>query len=345
LKAVRIHAHGGIDRLCYGETDDPEIQSATDVIVKLKFAAINRIDLAIRAGVSGAKISTPRILGTDGAGTVAAVGAEVKAVRTGDAVCLYPMRGCGRCPACLTEQASSCAGRCFFGERDDGTYAEYIRVPETNCFAIPLGLSFEEAAAFPLVYVTAWRMLITHADVKPGDWVLVLGTGGGVATASLHLAIALGARVIVVSSSDAKLARALELGATHGLNYRSQDFANEARRLTEKHGVDVVVDCSGGQNWTRCFAAIARGGRLVTCSAGAGASPKNDLKRVFWNHLKIYGTMAGNRAEFYRLVAFMAVSRRKPVIDQVFPLEDAKWAQQRMQEGRQFGKIILRVDP
>jgi NADPH:quinone reductase-like Zn-dependent oxidoreductase len=345
LKAVTIHAHGGIDQLCYGETDDPEIRSSTDVIVKLKTAAVNQIDLAIRAGARGAKISSPRILGADGAGTVVAVGAGVKNVRTGDAVCLYPVIGCGRCRSCVTELECRCTARHLLGEHNHGTYGEYIRVPGKNCFAVPAGLSFEEAAAFPLVYVTAWRMLITHANLRPGEWVLIMGAGGGIATAALHLAAAIGAHIIVASSSEAKLARALELGAAHGLNYRKQEFAKEARRLTDKHGVDVVVDCSGGKNWTRCFAALARGGRLATCGAGAGASPKSDLRRVFWNHLKIFGTTAGNRAEFCRLLNFMAVSSRKPVIDQVFPLQDAKWAQQRMQDGRQFGKIVLRVSP
>jgi NADPH:quinone reductase-like Zn-dependent oxidoreductase len=345
LKAVRIHAHGGIDQLRYEKTHDPEIRSSTDVIVKLTAAAINRIDLAIRAGVRDTKISSPRILGADGAGTVVAAGTGVKNVRTGDAVCLYPVVGCGRCRPCVTEQESRCTGRHVMGEKSDGTYAEYIRVPGKNCFAVPTGLSFEEAAAFPLVYVTAWRMLITHADLRPGEWILIMGAGGGIATAALHLATMVGAKIIVASSSETKLARALELGAAHGLDYRNPEFAKETRRLTAKHGVDVAIDCSGGENWTRCLAALARGGRLVTCGAGAGASPKSDLRRVFWNHLTIFGTVAGRRAEFCRLLDFMAISHRKPVIDQVFSLQDAKWAQQRMQDGQQFGKIVLRVSP
>ncbi len=344
MKAVKIHAHGGIDQLRYGETEDPEIRGSMDVIVKLKAAAVNRIDLAIRAGVNGESLFSPRILGADGAGTVVTVGAEVKHVTPGDAVCLYPLIGCGQCRYCAIGRESSCDARKVLGERDDGTYAEYIRVPAKNCFAVPAGLSFEEAAALPLVYVTAWRMLISHADVRPGEWVLIMGAGGGIATAALQLAAAIGAHIIVTSSSEAKLARAMQLGAAHGLSYRDPEFAREVRRLTGKHGADVVVDCSGGENWAKCLAALARGGRLVTCGAGAGALAKSDLPRVFWNHLKIFGTRPGNRTEFCQLLNFMEFSFAKPVIDQVFPLEDAKWAQRRMQDGQQFGKIVLRMN-
>jgi NADPH:quinone reductase-like Zn-dependent oxidoreductase len=343
LKAVQIHAHGGIEQLRYEETKDPELRSPMDVIVKLEAAAVNPVDLAIRAGAHGGELFSPRILGADGAGTVVAVGAEVKNVKLGDAVCLYPLTACGQCRACAVGRECSCTAMQAWGEHNNGTYAEWIRVPATNCFAVPAGLSFNEAAAFPLVYVTVWRMLISHAELRPGEWVLIMGAGGGIATAALHLASAIGARILVASSNEAKLDRALELGAAHGLNYRNPDLAKEVRRLTGKRGVDVVVDCNGGENWVKCLATLARGGRLVTCGAGAGASAKTDLRRIFWNHLKIFGTTPGSRTEFSQLLNFMEVSRRKPIIDRVFPLEDAKWAQQRMQDGQQFGKIVLRV--
>ncbi|MGE5215573.1 MAG: zinc-binding dehydrogenase [Chloroflexota bacterium] len=343
MKAVQIHAHGGIEQLRYEETNDPELQSPRDVIVKLEAAALNPVDLAIRSGTRGGELFSPRILGADGSGTVVAVGAEVKNVKPGDAVCLYPLTGCGRCRTCAEGLECGCTAMQLWGEHDNGTYAEYIRVPAKNCFAVPVGLSFDEAAAFPLVYVTVWRMLIGHAELRPGERVLIMGAGGGIATAALHLASAFGARIIVTSSSEVKLARALELGAAHGLDYRNPDFPQEVRRLTGKRGVDVVIDCNGGEQWVKCLAALARGGRLVTCGANAGASVKTDLRRIFWNHLKIFGTTAGSRAEFRQLLSFMEASHRKPVIDQIFPLEDAKWAQRRMQDGQQFGKIVLRV--
>jgi len=345
LKAVQIYAPGDIGGLRYGEIPEPELQSSMDVLVKLEAAAINRLDLAMRPGAQCQKCNFPRIPGADGAGRVAAAGATVKNVAPGDAVCLYPYTGCGECRFCAEGREDRCTASRLLGESASGTYAEYIRVPAKNCFAMPVGLSFEEAAALPLAYLTAWRMLITHAGLTPGDWVLIMGAGGSVATAALLLAAAIGAHVIVTSSSEAKLNRAKRLGASYGLDYRDTNFAKEVRRLTAKRGVDVVVDSSGGENWTRCLATLARGGRLVTCGAGAGAAPKADLRRVFWNHLKIFGTRAGSRSEFRQLLSFIERSGQTPIIDRTYPLQDARWAQQRLQDGQQFGKIVLRMNP
>jgi NADPH:quinone reductase-like Zn-dependent oxidoreductase len=231
----------------------------------------------------------------------------------------------------------------FLGERDPGTYAEYVRVPARNCFPVPTGLSFEQAAAFPLVYITLWRMLITNADLKPGEHVLILGIGGGVASASLQLAASIGTHVIVTSGSDEKLAQAKRYGAEHGINYRTMDFAQEVRRLTHKRGVDVVIDCVGGDGWVKSLSALAKGGRLVTCGSTAGANPKTDLRRIFWNHLKVYGSTLGSREDFRQVLNFMQTSQTKPIIDSVFPLREAAAAQQRLEQAKQFGKIVLRV--
>jgi NADPH:quinone reductase-like Zn-dependent oxidoreductase len=231
------------------------------------------------------------------------------------------------------------------GEREDGTYAEYVRAPARNCFPIPPGLSFEEAAAFPLVYLTVWRMLLTNAGLKPGEHILILGIGGGVASAAAQFAAHIGAHIIVTSSSDEKLAKGKKMGAEHGINYNSVDFAEEVRRLTGKRGVDVVVDCVGGESHVKSLSSLAKGGRLVTCGATAGAAPPTDLRRIFWNNLKIYGSTLGDRAEFREVLNFMEASRIKPVIDQVFPLREAAAAQKRMEEGNQFGKIVLSIDP
>ena len=345
MKAVRIHAHGGIDQLRYEDTEDPQLRSRNDVIVKLKAAAVNRIDLAARAGSGCRANSIPRILGADGAGTVVSVGTNARHIRPGDAVCLYPNYGCGECRFCASEQESLCSERRFLGERDDGTYAEFVRVPATNCFPIPSRLSFEEAAAFPLVYVTAWRMLITRGDLKPGESVWIVGAGGGVATAALQIAGAMGARIIVSSRDKEKLSAAKKLGAEHGIHSETAELAKAVRSLTDKRGVDMVVNCVGGETWPNSLAALARGGRLVTCGAVAGAQPKTDLRRVFWNHLKILATSCGTRQEFLRVLNFFATSRRKPIVDQVFPLQDAMSAQRRLEEKRQFGKIVLRMDP
>jgi NADPH:quinone reductase-like Zn-dependent oxidoreductase len=344
LKAVRLHAYGGIDNLRYEETDDPQLTSPHDAVVRLKAASVNHLDILIRRGLSSTPAPFPHILGSDGSGTISAVGAEVTNVKPGDVVCLYPASSCGRCEFCNARREHFCSQRRLLGERENGTYAEYVRVPASNCYAIPQGLSFEEAAAFPLVYATTWRMLVSDAELKPGESVLILGAGGGIATAALQVAASIGTHIIVTSRSDDKLTMAKKLGAEHGINSRTADFAREVRNLTNKRGVDVAVDCLGGNGWVKSFATLTKGGRLVTCGAAAGAESQADLRRLFWNHLKIFGAMVGSREEFRQVLNFMSVTRTKPILDQVFSLKDAARAQQRMEAGQQFGKIVLSME-
>lgn len=344
MKAVRIHEHGGVEKLRYEEAPEPTLAGPNDAIIKLKAASLNHIDIWIRRGLTGVEIALPHILGGDGAGVIAETGDQVRNIKTGDAVCLYPPSGCGRCEFCINGREYMCVKLRVLGERENGTYAEYARVPARNCFPIPPGLSFEQAAAFPLVYVTVWRMLVTNAQLKPNEHVLILGIGGGVATAALQLAAHIGTHIIVTSSSDEKLEKAKTLGAEHGINYKNTDFAQEVRRLTNKRGVDVVVDCVGGDGWIKSLASLAKGGRLVTCGATAGANPPTDIRRIFWNNLTIFGSTLGDRADFREVLNFMEASRTQPVVDQVFPLRDAAAAQKRLEEGKQFGKILLRMD-
>lgn len=344
MKAVRIHAYGGTEQLRYEETDDPQSCSGNDVIVKLKAAAVNRIDLSLRAGIHYGTVSLPRIVGVDGAGTIAFIGSDVRSVRTDDAVCLYPFYGCGSCRLCNAGQEHLCDDRLVLGVRKNGTYAQYVRVPAENCFPIPSGLTFEQAAAFPLVYATAWRMLIAQAELKPGEWLLIVGAGGGIATAALQIAAAIGARIIVTSGDEAKLSAAKSIGAAHAVHSPNGEFAKAVRALTAKRGVDVVVNCVGSSTWPETLASLARGGRLATCGALAGAHPKTDLRRVFWNHLRIFAANFAARQEFLELINFFAATGRRPIIDQVFPLKDAGWAHRRLEERKQFGKIVLRVD-
>jgi NADPH:quinone reductase-like Zn-dependent oxidoreductase len=344
LKAVRFHAYGGAEKLSYEEAPEPKIILPTDAIIRLKAAALNRIDLSIRRGLGGAAVTLPHILGSDGAGIVTEVGAHVNHIKVGDAVSLYPTAGCGQCEFCVTGDETLCKQPRVLGVREPGTYAEYVRLPAFNCFPVPLGFSFEEAAAFPLSYVTAWRMLVTNAKLKPGEHVLILGAGGGVAGAALQIAARLGSHIIVTSSSDEKLTIAANLGAEHGINYCNTDFSRKVRELTGKRGVDIVVDCVGGDNWARSLASLAKGGRLVTCGAMAGTNPQTDLRRIFWNHLKIFGSTLGSRKEFRQVLNFMEVSHTRPIIDRVFPLREAYAAQQHLEDGKQFGKVILRID-
>ena len=344
MKALRIHAPGGGDRLRYEDADDPQLGSPSDVIVKLAAAAVSPLDVAPRTDVRCRELPFPHIPGADGAGTVASMGAEVSNVKPGDAVCIYPLLTCGQCRFCTSGQESGCDERRLLGAHEDGTYAEYVRVPAKNCFVIPAGLTFDEAAAFPLVYTTAWRMLFTHADLKPGESVLIIGAGGGIATAALQLAEAAAARVFVASHNRGKLAAVTRSGAHHGIDCPIEELAGEVRRLTAKRGVDVVVNSVGGSTWRAGLAALARGGRLVTCGAAGGGNPKTDLRRVFWNHLKIFAAGSPAREEFRRVWDFFDGTGRRPLIDRVFPLREAQAAHQRLQRGEQVGKIILRID-
>jgi NADPH:quinone reductase-like Zn-dependent oxidoreductase len=229
------------------------------------------------------------------------------------------------------------------GERLEGTYAEYVKLPAQNCFPLPAGLTFQEAAAFPLVFLTLWRMLITNAQLQPGETLLIIGIGGGVASAALQVADKIGAHVIVASGSDEKLALARKLGAKHTINHRQEDFAREVKVLTDNRGVDVVLDCVAGEVWQKSLAALATGGRLVTCGATAGGQPNDDLTAIFSKHLKIYGSTLGSREEFRQLLSFLTVAQIRPIIDSVLPLKEAAAAQQYLEEARQFGKVVLQI--
>lgn len=341
MKAIRIHAHGSVDQLRYEDAPDPKITAPRDVIVRLEAAALNHIDIWVRMGATGMEIPMPHIIGADGAGVVVEAGCDVKSIKAGDRVCLYSFTGCGECEFCLSDRDFLCIRVRSLGERLDGTYAEYVKVQPQNCFPIPSYMTAEEGAAFPLVGVTVWRMLVTNARLQPGESLLIIGIGGGVASAALQIAKRMGIRVIVTSGSDEKLERAKTLGADHGINHRRQDIAEEVRNLTEQHGVDVVLDSVGGDVWQKSLASLAYGGRLVTCGATAGWEPNDDLNLMISKELKIYGSTLGSREDFRQLLRFLELNRIRPVIDRKYPLKEAAAAQQRMEAGQQFGKILL----
>lgn len=341
MKAIRIYAHGGVDQLRYEDVPKPEVISPNDVIIKLEVAALNHIDIWVRMGATGMQIPMPHVLGADGAGLVVDVGRDVKTVKLGDKVCLYSFTGCGACEFCLSDRDFMCIRVRALGERLDGTYAEYVKVKPENCFPLPPYMTFDEAAAFPLVFVTVWRMLVTNARLQPGENLLIIGIGGGVASAALQLAKRMGVRVIVTSGGDEKLERAKALGADHGIKHRRQDIAAEVSRLTDNRGVDVVLDSVAGEVWQKSLASLAHGGRLVTCGATAGWEPEDDLDTMISKELKIYGSTLGSREDFRQLLSFLELARIHPIIDSKFPLKEAAAAQQRMEQGKQFGKILL----
>ena len=316
MKAIRIHEDGGPEVLRYEDAPDPT-PAEGEVLVRLQAAALNRIDLWIRSGRPS--VPKPRILGSDGAG---------ERVDNGDRVVINPG---------LDD------GRLIVGEHTDGTDAELIAVPEAYVVPIPDELAFEEAAAFPLVFETAYRMLVTKAQLLEGEWVLVWGIGGGVATASLAIAKAFGARVLVTSSSDAKLERARELGADAAVNHASGDVAEAVKRATGGAGVDVVVEHVGEATWKTSLAVVRPGGRVVVCGATSGPNPPAQLHRVWWKQLTIYGSTMGTREDFAGAFELVKSGRARPVIDQVFPLAEARAAHERMERGDQFGKIVLRI--
>jgi len=327
VKAVRIHEEGGPEVLRYEEVADPS-PGAGEVLVRLRAASLNHLDLWLRKGLPS--VPKPRILGADGAGLVEALGSGVEGFQVGQAVVINP--GIERDGQIL-----------ILGEHCDGTHAELVAVPATNVYPLPPGLSFEEGAAFPLVFETAYRMLVTKAGLREGEWVLVWGVGGGVASAAFQIAKALGARVIATSGSDDKLARAAELGADVTVNHRGGDVKAAVQEATQGRGADVVVEHVGEATWRTSLDVAGRGGRIVVCGATSGPNPPAALHRVWWKELVIYGSTMGTKADFEGAYALLASGRAKPMVDSVFPLSQARAAHERLESGDQFGKIILRI--
>ncbi|MBM2829018.1 MAG: zinc-binding alcohol dehydrogenase [Actinobacteria bacterium] len=340
MKAVFFRRHGGPDVIEYGDLPVPS-PGPGQVLVRVRAAALNHLDIFVRRGIPGIIVAFPHILGSDGAGVVESVGPGVTCLKSGDEVVLNPGIDCGKCEFCLKGEHSLCVSFHLIGEHIAGTYAEYVVAPEINACPKPAGLSWEEAAAFPL---TAWRMLVTKACAKPGETLLIIGIGSGVGVAALRIAKALGLNVLVTSGSADKLVRAKALGADGGIDHSQGAFSREVRRITGKRGVDIVLDSVGKATWKESIASLARGGKLLTCGATTGSNPEEDIARIFWNQLTVYGSTMGTHAEFADMLGMFREGRLSPVIDSVFPLSQAKEALERLEEKRQFGKIVLRVD-
>jgi zinc-binding alcohol dehydrogenase/oxidoreductase len=325
VKAVRIHEDGGPDVLRYEDAPDPT-PGPGEVLIRLRAASLNHLDLWIRQGLPS--VPKPRILGADGAGVVAGLGANVDGLEEGQSVVINPGLD---------------GGSRIVGEHMDGTHAELIAVPAENVYPLPDSLSFEEGAAFPLVFETAYRMLVTKARLGEGEWVLVWGIGSGVATASFQIAKALGARTIVTSSSDDKLARARELGADATVNHASEDVTAAVRVATDARGAAVVVEHVGEATWKTSLQAAGPEARIVVCGATSGPNPPAQLHRIWWKQLTVYGSTMGTREDFEGAYELVASGRAKPVVDRVFPLEEAAAAHEYLEEGRQLGKVVLSI--
>jgi NADPH:quinone reductase-like Zn-dependent oxidoreductase len=325
VKAIRIHEDGGPEVLRYEDVEDP-VAGDGEILIRLHAASLNHLDCWIRQGLPS--VAKPRTLGADGAGVVEALGQGANRVAEGDRVVINP---------------GLHDGARIVGEHMDGTHAELISVPAENVYPIPDGLSYEEAAAFPLVFETAYRMLVTKAALQPSEWVLVWGIGSGVASASFEIAKALGARTIVTSSSDEKLERARELGADAVVNHAEGDVAAAVKEATEGRGVDVVIEHVGDATWKTSLQAAGPNARIAVCGATSGPNPPAQLHRIWWKQLTIFGSTMGTKDDFEGAYELVASGAAKPIVDRVFPLEEAAAAHAYLEEGRQFGKVVLSI--
>jgi NADPH:quinone reductase-like Zn-dependent oxidoreductase len=342
MKATVFHQHGGPDVLEYTERPDPSFK-ANEVLIGVKACALNHLDVWARKGLPRIKIPLPHILGNDIAGVVREVGELVTWVKPGDEVLLHPGVSCGHCVECLAGRDNMCREYAILGYLRDGGYAELVAAPGVNVIPKPKNLSWEEAAALPLVTVTAWHMLVTRANVQPGEDVLIHAAGSGVGSIGIQVAKLRGARVIATASSDDKLAKAKELGADEVVNYSNPDWPKEVRRLTNKKGVEVVFEHTGAATWPGSIASLRTNGRLVTCGATSGYAAETDIRRIFYRHLTILGSFMGSKAELLEAMKFIETGKIRAVVDQVLPLKEARRAHELMEDRAQFGKLVLKV--
>jgi NADPH:quinone reductase-like Zn-dependent oxidoreductase len=341
MKAVRFHSHGGPDVLRLEDAPDPQLGPG-EALVRVRACALNYIDLWARRGIDRVKTPMPHISGSDVAGEV--VASTVPDVNAGRRVMIQPGMSCGRCAPCLSGRDNECPQYQVLGYLDHpGGYAEFVKVPVQNLISIPEGIDFVQAAAFPLTFVTAWHMLMTRAQLKRGEDVLVIAAGSGVGQAAIQIAFLHGARVFASAGSEAKLERARALGAYDVINHHTQDIAEEIRRLTDNRGVDVVIEHVGEATWVKSVRALAPGGRLVTCGATTGRNATIDLVALFAKQLTLVGSYMGTKGELLRVARFFFSGQLKPVIDRTFPLADARAAQERLEASEHFGKIVLEV--
>jgi NADPH:quinone reductase-like Zn-dependent oxidoreductase len=347
VRGLTISSHGGLDQLEY-RTDLPKPEPKRgEIRVRVKAAALNHLDLFVVGGMPGVKITPPWILGGDATGVVEAIGdlsgVSDNKLKVGDSVIINPGISDYTCEYCLAGEHSLCIKFGILGEHYPGTLAEYIVIPARNARSIPRDKPIEQAAAFTLATLTAWRMAVTRAQVKKGDNVLIWGIGGGVALAALEIVRNIGATAWVTSHSDEKLALARGLGAENLINYATADVGKEIRARTGKRGVDVVFDTVGEASWPHSLVALGKRGRLVTCGATSGPHVQMDVRRLFWNQWNIMGSTMGNEAEFDAIANEYRAGRLTPLVDSVFDISQGRKAFERLASGQQFGKVVVRI--
>ncbi len=342
MKAVRFHEHGGPEVLRYEEAPDP-VPNADEALVRVKACALNHLDLWARNGLPNVEIPMPHISGCDVSGVVEWVPEEEKQFAKGDEVIVNPGMSCGRCEKCLAGKDDQCREYTILGYGVDGGYAEFVKVRRTHLIRKPPGMGFEDSASFPLVFETAYHMLVTKAEVTPSDIVLVVAAGSGVGVAAVQVAKLYGATVIATAGDRQKLEKARSLGADFVVDHYKQDVLGEVKRITGKKGVDVVVEHVGKATWEGSVKALAKGGRLVTCGATTGAQVNTDLRYIYQREITVFGSFMAGSGELLKVVKLFEEGRLKTVVDSVYPLSKAAEAQSKMEESRHFGKIVLKV--
>ena len=342
MKAIYYEKHGGVDVLKYGDRPDPVTRAGT-VKLDVHASSLNHIDCFLRGGLPGITIPLPHIPGCDAAGVVREVGDGVSNVKVGDRVLMNPSIVCGKCEFCLRGDATLCIHYQLVGETMSGTCCEQIVIPAENAIPIPDSMSFVDAASVPLVFTTAWRMLITRGRLRAGEDVLILGATAGVGIACIQIAKVAGARVFAAASSVEKLNLAKQLGADVLIDYAKEDFAKRIREETGKRGVDVVVDYVGKDTWVKSLRSLSRGGRLVTCGATTGYNPEEDLRHIFFRQLEVIGSTMGSKNELMAPLKLIWAGRMKPVVGATYALRDTADAHRAMEARRVLGKIVIKI--
>jgi NADPH2:quinone reductase len=347
MKAVLLNEFGGVDKLEYTDFPTPQI-NPNEILIKVAGVALNHLDLFVRKGIPGLILEMPHILGSDISGSITEVGSRVNipSLDIGQSVVVDPGVSCGVCEFCNMGEISLCKQYKIIGEHVRGGYAEYIAIPAENAVLLPdyNPLSLVDSAAVPLTFMTAYRMLITRAHIKMGEDVLLTGIGGGVALAAMQIAKLNGARTFATSSSNEKLELAKSLGADFTFNYNENpDYHKDIYKITNKRGVDIVGDSAGQATWERSIRVLRKGGRLVTCGATTGPIAKTNINLLFWNQLDLLGSTMGTRSELREVLNLVWKGKLKPVVDRILPLSDVQKAHVLLEEGKQFGKIILQI--
>jgi NADPH:quinone reductase-like Zn-dependent oxidoreductase len=338
MKAVRIHQFGGPEVLTYEEVADPQLRK-DQVLVRVRACALNHLDVWVRKGLPGVKL--PHILGSDVAGEIVEVGEYVGGFKAGQRVLLAPMYYCGNCEKCVAGLQNQCWAFTVLGNGVDGGNCELIAAPAANVIPIPDSLDFNQAASVPLVFVTAWHMLVGRAGIRPGQTVLVLGAGSGVGIAAIQIAKFFRCRVITTAGDESKLAKGRELGADYGINHYQQKISEEVRKITNKEGVDIVVEHVGAATWDESVKSLKTGGALVTCGATTGQDIRIDLRHLFSRQLTLLGSYMGTMGELHEVLRHVFAGRLKPVVDRVFPLSEVRAAHERLEKSQMFGKIVV----